>query len=176
MYGIQRGRCWRLTIILAGVVIAGVLPDCALWPFSSDKTGQEAPVPASKTLIWKSAFIPIIYSDRVVELDPRTGKERTIPDEDLIVEDGKVWGRYLRLGNDVKYAMFYNNHLCVPRLTADIETIGDTSQPVRSFAIPEQKYDDCKEEAMKKAAKRIQQQQLEFKEFDLENLKRAQPK
>jgi len=136
-------------------IASATLSGCGLFQPQSSDTSKTS-VSTSEPLIRKSSFIPIIYPDRVVELDPKTGQERTIPDEDLIVEDGKVWGRYLRLGNDVEYTMSYHNHLCAPVLTSNIDTIGDSSQPVRSFAVPEQKFNDCKEDEMKKAVRRIQ--------------------
>ena len=170
----QKALRRRLTHVLAGVVAASILSGCEFFPFLFEETPKR-PVPISKELSKKRSFIPIIYPDRVVELDPRTGRERTIPDEDLIVENGKVWGRYIRLGDDIKFTMSYHNHLCAPVYTTDIETIGDSSLPARTFAIPDQKYDDCKEEDMKRAVNRIQEHQAEYSEFNRETLRLAPP-
>jgi len=164
-------------VFLTGLVsVVSMLGGCEYLPFY-DKEEPKKPAPINRDLQDKRTFIPIIYSDRVVELDPRTGEERVIPDQDLIVEDGKVWGRYIRLGDDIKFTMSYHNHLCAPVLTTDIETIGETSRPARSFSrtgqSEEKKYDDCKEEEMKKAANRIQRQQVDYQEFNRETLKSA---
>jgi len=116
------------------------------------------PSPVYITLGKERSFIPIIYPDKVVELNPKTGHERIIPDEDLIVENGKVWGRILRLGSgsdNVEYTLIYQNNLCAPTMSVDIDEIGESSRPIRSFAVPEQKYDDCETDEMKKAVKRI---------------------
>lgn len=140
---------------------------------------KKGPVPISAELQKKRSIIPIIYPDHVAELDPRTGKERIIPDQDLIVDNGKVWGRYIRLGREIKFTMSYHNYLCVPTLTADIETVGESSRPVRSFSVPgkpvEKKYDDCKEDDMKKAAGRIQESQTDYRDFNQEVLRVAPP-
>jgi hypothetical protein len=144
----------QLTGIVAVVITASFLSGCGLSPFGSGETSK-SDLTSSNVVGGKILIVPIIYPDRVVELDTRTGLERTVPDSDLIVEDGKVWGRYLRLGKDVEYIMSYHNQLCAPALTVDIDTIGETSRPIRSFSVPEPKYDDCKDEEIKKAAKRI---------------------
>jgi len=162
----------RLVRWLFIAVAAGILPGCEYLPFQFEET-VKGPAAISEELKYKRSFIPIIYPDRVVELDPRTGRERAIPDEDLIVENGKVWGRYIRLGSDIKFTMSYQRHLCAPALTADIETIGDTSLPVRTFAIPEQRYKDCKDEDMDRAVNRIQAHQSEYKKYNLETLEMA---
>jgi hypothetical protein len=158
----------KVSRILAACAVAVVaLSGCSFFSFQSEEMSK-TPVPVSQALVRESSFIPIIYPDKVVELDLATGKERTIPDEDLIVENGKVWGRYLRLGSEIrfgkhqKYIMFYNSNLCAPTLTVDIDTIGDSSRPVRSFAIPEQKYDDCEAEEMGRAVDRINKNQKEL--------------
>jgi len=144
--------------LLAAVIVVGILSGCGSLSSQSTVKTNRPEVPGGSI-----ALVPIIYTDRVVEYDPRTGQERIVPDEDLIVENGKVWGRYLRLGKDVEYIMSYHNHLCAPALTVNIDTIGESSRPVRSFAVPEEKekekYDDCKDEEMKKAAKRIRRTQ-----------------
>ncbi|MCW8962806.1 MAG: hypothetical protein OQL16_03340 [Gammaproteobacteria bacterium] len=150
----ENGFQQRLAILpvklLAAVIVVGILSGCSFFPSTStEKTNRP------EVLGGSIALVPIIYTDRVVEYDPRTGQERIVPDEDLIVENGKVWGRYLRLGKDVEYIMSYHNHLCAPALTVNIDTIGESSRPVRSFSVPEEKYDDCKDEEMKKAAKRV---------------------
>ena len=121
------------------------------------------------------SFIPIIYPDKVVELNPRTGEERVIPDEDLIVEDGKVWGRYIRFGPEVKYTMSYSKNLCATAINVDIDTIGETSKPIRSFAIPERKFDDCEEVQVKSAVKRIERNQVEYETYNREALKKLAP-
>jgi hypothetical protein len=154
-------------IFAACVVAVTALSGCS---FFSSQSGEvsKTPVPVSQALVRESSFVPIIYPDKVVELDLATGQERTIPDDDLIVENGKVWGRYLRLGSDIRfgkhqeYIMFYNSNLCAPTMTTDIDTIGDSSRPVRSFAIPEKKYDDCEAEEMGKAVDRINKNQKEL--------------
>ena len=162
-HGLQKVSRIVMTCAVAVVALSG----CSFFSSQSDEASK-TPVPVSQTMVRESSFIPIIYPDKVVELNLATGQERTIPDNDLIVENGKVWGRYLRLGSDIRfgkhqeYIMFYNSNLCAPTLTTDIDTIGDSSRPVRSFAIPERKYDDCEAEELDRAVKRIDKKQSEL--------------
>ena len=129
----------KLVIFLAAIGVISLIQGCSLLREDSQVTDLEKKK-------YRRSFIPIIYPDKVIEINPQTGDVRTIPDEDLIVEDGKVWGRYLRLGQHIEYIMSYHNRLCAPVHSVNFDELENSSKPVRSFAIPvpepEQKYDD----------------------------------